>query len=475
MKRLVLLLSAVALLSACKKAESTQPEHRLMKEAKAFLEQRPKPTGRVVEIDLVAAPTTLELLDGRALDVWAYNGQVPGPTLRVRVGDTLRVNFTNDLPQSTTVHWHGIRLPNGMDGVPGVTQPPIPPGGTFLYEFQARDAGTFWFHPHLFGSEQLERGLYGLLIIEEAEPTGERELLWVLDDWRLDDSGQIDPRFVTRGDLSHDGRWGSRITVNGQERPEFELAAGETVRLRILNAANGRVFAPDFSALDAQIIAFDGLSTARPLSTEGLVLAPGNRVDLELTAPADEGRIARVMDRYTRRPFQLATLSTTVAASEPTPRPSRTQGFVPRWEGAEQLPPDLVFRLNAARGGPYGLQWMINEHAMIHEEGEMSESHAAHYRLPRGKWAKMRFTNESSRLHPMHLHGQFFKVVARNGQPVNEEHWRDTVLVGPRETVDVGLVPTEPGTWMLHCHIMEHHEAGMMTLIAVDDGATNGK
>lgn len=182
MRNIRLLVICVAALASC--AKSTP--QRLAEEALPFLETRPAATGRVVEVHLVASPTSLELIDGRKLDVWAYNEQVPGPTIRARQGDTIRVHFRNELPQPTTVHWHGIRLPNEMDGVPGVTQPSIAPGESFVYEFLARDPGTFWYHPHVRGSEQLGRGLYGLLIIEEAELPPVREIVWVLDDWRLE-------------------------------------------------------------------------------------------------------------------------------------------------------------------------------------------------------------------------------------------------------------------------------------------------
>lgn len=465
MRRLFWVVFGAVALASC--TSGGNDAKRLAAEATPFLESRPVETGQVVEVDLVASPTSLDLLDGRMLDVWAYNEQVPGPTIRARRGDTIRVRFQNQLPQPTTVHWHGIRLPNGMDGVPGVTQPPVAPAEGFVYEFLARDAGTFWYHPHVRGSEQLGRGLYGVLIIEEEQPPPVREILWVLDDWRLDETGQIDPRFVTRGDLAHDGRWGSVITVNGRRAPQFDLAPGERVRLRILNAANGRVFRPDFSGVDAQVIAFDGLATEKPLSAAGIELAPGNRVDLDLQAPADPGAI-QVVDHFSpRRPNLLATLRVEGAAALPVP-PIELAGFVPTWRGAEAIEPELEFRLNAARGGPYGIQWMINEEVMLHDdESPMSEWHEPPYALQAGKWAKLRFTNESARLHPMHLHGQFFKVVARDGRPVDEQHWRDTVLVRPREVVDVAVVPTELGNWMLHCHIMEHQDAGMMTLVKV--------
>jgi len=165
----------------------------------------------VHEFDIVAAPSSVPLLDGRTIDAWSYNGHVPGPTLRVRVGDTLRVRFTNRLPQPTTIHWHGVRVPNAMDGVPGVTQRPVEPGETFVYEFAPKDAGTFWFHPHVRSSEQVERGLYGVLIVEDREPPPfSRDELWVLDDVLLGPDGQIAPEFNTRHDLAHDGRWGTR-------------------------------------------------------------------------------------------------------------------------------------------------------------------------------------------------------------------------------------------------------------------------
>jgi FtsP/CotA-like multicopper oxidase with cupredoxin domain len=477
----ILLLTGVAL-GACQCSSSDVGAQRdsvdvaalrksLAEEARPFLQRQPTLLNTVREVELMAAPTTLRLLDGRELKVWAYNGQVPGPTIRVRVGEHLRVRLRNGLPQPTSIHWHGVRLPNGMDGVPGVTQPPIAPGESFVYEFVARDAGTFWFHPHLRGSEQLERGLYGVLIIEEEDPPPHRELVWVLDDWLVDETGQIDPRFVTRHDLAHDGRWGNVVGVNGTIRPRFPVSAGERVRLRLINAANGRVFSPDLTAFDARIVAFDGLPAGRPLDVSGLELAPGNRVDIELLVPSgDAGKVLPIVDRFTRRPIELAEFSVGPASEAGRPSTAHSSvGFVPAWLGTERVSPDLVFRLNAAGGGPFGIEWSMNGRPMRHEHSElMSESYVAPYRLPVGRWAKLRFVNESARLHPMHLHGQFFKVLSRNAKPVDEGHWRDTVLIHPRETVDIGLVPVDQGQWMLHCHVLEHQDSGMMTLIAVE-------
>ncbi len=426
-------------------------------------------SGVVRAFTLRAAPAEVRLLDGRPLKVWAYDGQVPGPELRVRLGDRVRVTFTNDLPEPTTIHWHGVRVPNAMDGVPGVTQPPIQPGETFVYEFTPKDAGTFWFHPHLRSSEQIERGLFGVLVVEDAAPPAwSRDVVWVLDDWLLTPGGEIFPEFNTRHDLAHDGRWGNVVTVNGHVGEQLVVRPGERLRLRLLNVANGRVFAPDLSALDATVIAVDGTYTARPLPPAGFDLAPGNRLDLDVTIPASaSGRRLRIVDRFTP---QLIPLGEIVVADEPpveTPRfASPAAAHVPAWREGAATPVAAEFRLNARAGGPFGIEWTINDAAFRHD-------HASHEpmpiaaRLPRGEWSHLRFTNESYRLHPMHIHGLFFKVLARNGQPVDEPYFRDTVLLRSHDTVDVGTVPLDAGTWMVHCHILEHAESGMMTLIDV--------
>ncbi len=426
------------------------------------------PNGTVREVQLIAAPSTVALFDGRSFDAWAYNGQVPGPTLRVRLGDTVRASFTNNLPQPTTIHWHGVRLPNAMDGVPGVTQAPIAPGETFLYEFTPKDAGTFWFHPHLRSSEQIERGLFGVLIVEDAKPPSySRDELWVLDDWLLNKDGTLYAEFNTRHDLAHDGRWGNVVTVNGRSTPRIAVRPGERIRLRLLNVANGRVFSPDFSGLDAKVIAVDGLYAAHPLSPAGFELAPGNRLDLDITIPPDNaGKRFAILDRFTRQPISLAEIVVEGERVESPQFESPARAHIPHWQPVpEATPPRVDFKLNARSGGPFGIQWTINDAAMDHTAHALPE-HRQH--LPIGEFSRLRFINESYRLHPIHIHGLFFKVLARNGSPVAEPYFRDTVLVHAKETVDIGTVPEDSGLWMLHCHILEHAESGMMTVVEVN-------
>jgi FtsP/CotA-like multicopper oxidase with cupredoxin domain len=356
-----------------------------------------------------------------------------------------------------------------MDGVPGVTQSPVQPGETFVYEITPKDAGTFWFHPHLRSSEEVERGLYGVLVVEDPTPSPySRELTWVLDDWLLTADGRIQEPFNTRHDLAHDGRWGNLVTVSGRSLPTEALRPGERIRLRLLNAANGRVFAPDFSRFEGHAIAFDGMYAAAPLPLLGLELAPGNRIDLDLVVPASAaGRTIVVSDLFTHSPIPLAALSVSTEPVATPDFPSPAHSYVPRWTAGGTLTPDFDITLAARAGGPFGIEWTLNDRAMRHEE-PATHVHADDYRLERARFAKLRFVNSSSRLHPMHIHGLFFKVLARDGHAVDERHWRDTVLVRPRETVDIGLVPLDIGRWMLHCHILEHAESGMMTLIDVD-------
>jgi len=441
---------------------SNTVERRLLAEFKGSFPEDASPNGEVVNFEFAAAPSEIELLPGFKTKIWAYDGSVPGPTLRIRLGQTMRLKFTNSLSQPTTIHWHGVRVPHAMDGVPGVTQPPIKPGETFVYEFTPKDPGTFWFHPHVRGAEQLERGLYGALIVEDAKPAPySRDLIWVLDDWRLTEDAQIYDQFVTGGDISHDGRWGNVPTVSGQVQPTIMVKPGERIRLRLINSANARIFRPDFSSLKATGIAFDGMTASKPFDPTGYDLAPGNRLDLDITIPigAKEDTF-QIVDRFTRQPFVLAELK--IEKSDPiSPKlfESPATARIPAWREVMDLEVDTKMVLNARRGGKYGIEWLIN--------GRPWNEHES-LKLKHGEMQRLQFVNQSFRLHPMHIHGLFFKVVARNGKPVEEPHWRDTVLVYPNETIDVGVVPLDKGKWLTHCHIQEHAEAGMMTLVEVE-------
>src|SRR5438132_4502665 len=232
--------------------------------------------------------------------VWAYGGTVPGLEVRIRQGDPVRFVVSNKLGEDTTVHWHGIRLPNAMDGVPGLTQKPIRPGESFVYEFTPPDAGTFWYHPHADTLQQLGRGLGGALIVEEREPLAvDRDLLWFIEDWRLDDEGRIAPGFGNRMEAGMSGRIGNTVTLNGRVPEVATVKAGERVRLRLVNAALARIVGLRFEGHKPVVVAYDGQPCdLHPPEGGRLLLGPAMRADLVIDMRGAPGRRYAVIDYF---------------------------------------------------------------------------------------------------------------------------------------------------------------------------------
>lgn len=394
--------------------------------------------------------------------VWNYNDQIPGPLIRGKEGSSLLVEVVNQLTEPTSIHWHGLRLDNAMDGVPGVTQDPIQPGAQFTYRLKLNDAGTFWYHPHFNAGEQLERGLKGVLVVEERKPMPwSQDQVWLLDDWRFQRDGTLFPHFNTHHDLMHDGRWGNAITVNGQVKPVVEASPGERIRLRLINGANARIFAPVLQGLPATVIAVDGRPVSGFFAFGDMVLSPGNRVDLDLVIPAEAaGKTFTLEDRFTGNSIPLGSIvvkdASSVAVSDFAP--PTLPDFIPArlFDGIDVR---HTWELSALRGGRFGIGWAMNRQLWPNSDN---------LDLAIGKPVKIKLINSSPRLHPIHIHGVFFRVLEVNGNPTSEPFTRDTVLVGPRETVVIGMVPEHDGIWLTHCHIQAHAESGMMTTIQVD-------
>mgnify|MGYP006258681713 CR=1 FL=1 len=418
-----------------------------------------EPSGVVHEFDLVAAPSTLEVADGLDVEVWSYNGTVPGPELRVQLGDTVVVNLDNQLPQATSIHWHGVRVPNAMDGVPGVNQDPIAPGESFRYEFTPKDAGTFWFHSHNRGSEQIERGLYGsIVVVDPNEPVYDHDLVWMIDDWLLDGDGSLNENFNAMHDITHNGRWGNLVTVNGTVAPDVAIHSGDRVRVRMINAANARVVAPMFDGVDPVGIAVDGMLAREPFDGQGFVLAPGNRLDVEFVMP--DGPVS-VGENFNGEGYPLATLTPDEnAASAETPAgvDAPSNPTLPESAMFAGLGIDHDYSLDFASSTMMGADWGFNGQTFDNTET---------LTVDQGGVYTFRLRNDSQALHPIHFHGQFFMVTGIDGQPVDEGHLRDTVLVYPGQIIDIALRATDAGLWAVHCHIQEHAEAGMMTLLEV--------
>jgi FtsP/CotA-like multicopper oxidase with cupredoxin domain len=401
-----------------------------------------------------------------ATEVWTYNGTVPGPALRYRQGERLRIEVENALTVDTTVHWHGIRLPNAMDGVPHLTQPPIAAnGGRFTYEFDLPDAGTFWYHPHLGSPEQVARGLSGALIVEERDPPGvDRDVVWLLSDWRLDREARIVENFGNFMDSSHAGRIGNTVTINGAIGETFAVRAGERVRLRLINASNARIYALAFEGHAPWIIALDGHPVA-PHRGDRVVLGPGMRADLILDCGAAPGSAHRVIDDfYPKRAYELVK----VAYSKEKPL-RESFPAAPRLAGNPLAVPDagkaqrhrIHFTGGAMGALPdqkshKGMFWSVNGKPVP----EHDHAHEPILRLQRGGSYILELVNDTAWHHPIHLHGHVFRVMPK-------EQWADSVLLDPRSRAEIAFVADNPGDWMLHCHVLEHQATGMMAVVRV--------
>jgi FtsP/CotA-like multicopper oxidase with cupredoxin domain len=424
-------------------------------------------------------------------DIWGFEGEAPGPILRVRQGQRLDVQLVNKLAQPTTIHWHGIRVPNDMDGVPNLTQHAVMPGEVFPYSFVCADAGTYWYHPHGNGAEQLGRGLSGVLVVEETRPPRvDREFVWVLSDWKLKDDGGIDPDFANPQERSHDGRIGNRITVNGEPGGLVPLRPNERVRIRLANVANARIFELGFEGHDPWLVALDGQPVPpKKLGKDRLVLGPGMRADLLLDAIADPGERHPLLHyppgddpapllRFVYRdvePLRARPLPPP-AALPPNPIAVPTLARAERHElifagGAQmmqmgmQKPPQP--QPGAEGDHPHG-SWTVNGKAMVQDSG----SAHSHDKMPpivilkRGTSVVFAIKNDSVFDHPIHFHGHTFRILTRNGKP-QPPRLTDTVLMTQQETAEIAFVADNPGDWMLHCHILEHQESGMGAVFRV--------
>ena len=450
---------------------------------------RPARAAAPEELRVVAAPArTLFAAESRPeTDVWAFGGTIPGTTVRLRQGEPARITVENGLDEDTTVHWHGIRLPNAMDGVPGLTQPPIKPGQSFVYEFTPPDAGTFWYHPHADSLQQIGRGLAGALVIEEREPVAvDRDVLWLLQDWRLTRDWQIAAGFDNKMDAAMSGRVGNVVTLNGTVPGDQKVRAGERIRLRLANAAVARMMALNFEEHRPTIVAVDG-QPCEPHEPEGgrLVLGPAMRVDVILDMQGDPGkRYAVTDDFYEGLGYTLTNLAYDAGPplrADPLDAPvGLPRNPLPEPDLGNAVHQEIVLQGGMMGGGKLsgmggmmgmatpgmngGAVWAIDGMSMT---GDGSAGMPPLFTLKRGQTSLITMRNETAWWHPMHVHGFSMKVLTRNGAPVPHRQWQDTVLMAPKDIVECAFVADNPGDWMLHCHIIDHQMTGLMTVFRV--------
>jgi FtsP/CotA-like multicopper oxidase with cupredoxin domain len=426
------------------------------------------PDPRIVEIDLTAKVASVEVAPDRRVTAWTYNGGLPGPLIRTRVGDRLIVHFTNELPQPTTVHWHGLRVPIEMDGVPGISQPDVETGGTFTYDFVVRDAGLYWYHPHVMSAAQVGFGLYGALLVEDpSERVGvEDQVTMVLSDIGFDRRGTLEPADSGGPAGMVFGREGAYVLVNGKVLPRLRARSGAPQRWRIVNTAKSRFFFLDLDGQPFVKIGGDGGLQEKPVTSDVVLVTPGERVDLLVspTGPPGESIVLKAL-LYNRgygsvEYRSIENLLTIEFTSEPTlppqPVPPVTRSLTPPPGRATPvelvltLPPQDVngkseFRIN---GVPY---WK-----------------AKPYRAALGETQLWVIRNDTKWDHPFHLHGYFFMPVDERGEPIRPMEWKDTINV-PMESTRRFLVAFDerPGEWMFHCHILDHADGGLMGTVIV--------
>jgi len=419
-----------------------------------------------VEVTITASPARLSLVAGMETDVYAYNGSVPGPTLELREGDHVIVHFRNELPEETTVHWHGLHIPFSADGSPFH---PVPPGGQLDYEFtvQPGSAGTYWYHPHPHHRTggQIARGLFGAVIVRAADDplASLPERLLILSDNRFSADGSIDFGDAMQARLDREnGREGNVLFVNGQVMPAVTIRAGEVQRWRVINASASRVFRLALPGHTFLHVGNDGGLFERPVEVEEIRVASSERVELLVRgtgAPRSHAVLKTLpYDRYVpqtrpadwNRTLDLLTLQYTDDDPVPPVKLPATLRSIPALDPSEAT----VTRVMVLTQG------FINGRAMDMNRVDQSTT--------LGTTEIWQIENLVGMDHPFHLHGFQFQVLDRNGVPEPFRSWKDTVNVPRHETARFIVRFTDhAGKWMFHCHILDHEEHGMMGILEV--------
>jgi FtsP/CotA-like multicopper oxidase with cupredoxin domain len=425
------------------------------------------PDPHIVEINLDARVAQVEIAPGVRVEAWTYNGTIPGPLIRVHVGDRLIVHFSNHLPQPTTVHWHGLRIPIQMDGVPVHSQPEVPPGGSFLYDLVVPDAGLFWYHPHVMSAAAVGFGLYGALMVDDpTENVGvPDELVLVLSDIELRPDGTLEsPDTGGSGGMAF-GREGNHVLVNGREVSRMVARSGAPQRWRIVNAAKSRYFDLDLGGQIFTRIGADGGLQQYPEELKDVVLAPGERADLIVAPRAAPGaELVLQSFLYNRgygsteaRPLvsDLFTIAMTAdPAVAPMPRPQVRRAIEPlSLAGATAV--NLELSITQQANGTF--EYRIN-----------GEPFLAGKPIPAkiGETQIWTITNTTVWSHPFHLHGFFFQILDKDGAPARPLVWKDTINVPYKQTMRfVVKFDEREGSWMFHCHILDHAEGGLMGMV----------
>ncbi len=408
---------------------------------------------------LTAQESQIQLSSGETVDAWTFDGQSPGPDLRVRQGDLVEVTLVNELSEAgVTIHWHGIDVPNAEDGVAGVTQDAVQPGETYTYRFRADQVGTYWYHSHQASSEQVEKGLFGAFVVEprEPEPEGLKDITVTAHTWETSD-GPV-------------AAIGSSDTLEGRA-----VAPGTPVRLRLLNTDNFPIKF-DLAGTAFRVAAIDGTDVNAPTDLTGqtVKVPAGGRYDLTFTMPETPVELSLDYGEFGGKARAGMLLSHDGKGEAPAA--GNDSEFDPTTYGSPEPAPfgpsssfDREFvQVFDSRPGFYDEQfnilWTIN--------GEVFPD-TPMLMVQEGDLVKTTFVNRSPLDHSMHLHGHHMLVLSRNGEPATgSPWWTDTLNVAPGESYEVAFKADNPGVWMDHCHNLDHATVGMMLHLSYEGVTT---
>jgi FtsP/CotA-like multicopper oxidase with cupredoxin domain len=426
------------------------------------------PDPRILEINLIAEVAQVEVSPGLRVEAWTYNGAIPGPLIRLTVGDRLIVHFTNRLPSPTTVHWHGLRVPIQMDGVPGASQPPVETGSTFTYDFVVPDAGLYWYHPHVMSAAQVGFGLYGAFLVDDPSETfdvGEQRVI-VLSDIDITERGTLeDPQSGGSTGMAF-GREGNTLLINGRKHPRVVMRSGVTERWRVVNAAKSRFFDLEPGAgMSFTKIGDDSGLQEYSEQLDSLVLAPGERADVFYTATARPGTEYAIHARLFNRGYGsvearvgediLGIVMADSPAVAPVPHSRITRAIEPiAQEGATPIAIE------------FGIEQSTVDKTFNYTINGKPLDRIPPIRATVGETQIWTVTNTTAWSHPLHLHGFFFQVLDKDGKPRRPLQWKDTVSVPFKDRLSLIVrFDDRPGSWMYHCHVLDHAEGGLMSVV----------
>ena len=477
---------------------------------------RPRELVRLRDRDTLRLASGLvrRTISGKTLVMYGFNGQHPGPLIDVPKGATIVVQFRNGIDQPSSIHWHGVRLDNRFDGTVGVTQDAVAPGETFTYTVRFPDAGLYWYHPHVREDIQQDLGLYGNMLVRPSSdgyyaPVNREEVL-MLDDLLVGDDGPT-PYGADAPTHALMGRFGNVMLVNGEPRHDLAVRLGEVVRFYLTNASSARVFNVSFPGARMKVVASDVGKFEREELVPSVVLAPAERyvIDVEfgragrvlmlnrvqaldhmvgIFAPEEDTLgVVRVADapiapRYAAQFARLRRNADVAGEIAPFRRlfdaaPARSLVLTMRTEGLPAAVSNMLIGINAPmdwNDGMAMMNWVSTGKEVrwvLRDPDTGKENMDIDWRFRVGDAVKIRVFNDPAASHamqhPLHLHGQRFLVVSRDGVAATNLVWKDTAIIPAGETVDLLVDMANPGRWMIHCHVAEHLGAGMMGVFEV--------